>query len=128
LPLQHPEGQEAGSQTHWPVAVLHTWPDAHTLQLVPCVPQDALDSEANASHVPADPPTQQPFGHVVASHEHVPELTSQRPFGQEAHAAPPLPHIDAVSDGYGTQVGPLQQPLAQEVASQLQRPVPRLHS
>jgi hypothetical protein len=48
--------------------------------------------------VPVGPPLQQPFGHVVASHAHVPLVVSQRPFEQTAQAAPPVPHCDAVSE------------------------------
>ena len=64
------------------------------------------------------PPLQQPFGQVIASQAQTPVVVSQRPFAQDAHAAPPFPHFEADSDGKGTQVFPLQQPFAQEVASQ----------
>jgi hypothetical protein len=46
LPLQHPVGHELESQTHTPVVVLHSWPDAHAPQVAPPVPQEAVVSEA----------------------------------------------------------------------------------
>jgi hypothetical protein len=55
-------------------------------------------------------------------------VVSQRPFVQDPHAAPPLPHWEGVSEEYCTQVLPLQQPLAHEVASQTHWPVVLLHS
>jgi hypothetical protein len=97
--LQQPAGHETASQTHCPVVFLHSWPAGHAAQVAPVVPHDPFDSEAYASHVPPVPPTQQPFGQVLASHEQMPLVVSQRPLGQAAHAAPPLPHCDADSEG-----------------------------
>jgi hypothetical protein len=71
---------------------------------------------------------QQPAGHVTASHEQTPVVMSQRPFAQEPHAAPPLPHCEDDCDEYCTHVLPLQQPFAHDVALQTHCPVPRLHS
>lgn len=125
LPLQQPLGHEVASHTHWPVALLHSCPEPQAAHAAPPVPQEALDSAAYASHVPVD--VQQPFGHVLASHEHVPRVVSQRPFEQEVHAAPPVPHCEAVWEEYGTHVLPLQQPLGQEAALQTHCPVVVLH-
>ena len=48
--------------------------------------------------MPVAPPlVQQPLGHVVASHEHVPLEVSHSPFAHAAQAAPPVPHCDADS-------------------------------
>jgi hypothetical protein len=44
------------------------------------------------------PPLQQPFGHVLESHEQVPLVVSHSPFEQDVHAAPPLPHFEADSE------------------------------
>jgi len=96
--MQQPPAHEVASQTHWPVLLSHSWSDGHTMQLAPALPHEPSDSAAYASHVPLVPPLQQPFGHVVESHEHIPELVSHSPFAQDAHAAPPAPHWDADSD------------------------------
>jgi len=40
--VQHPIGQDAASQTHWPAA-LHAWPLRHPLQVAPPVPQEEAD-------------------------------------------------------------------------------------
>jgi hypothetical protein len=126
--LQHPFGHEVASHTHCPLLLLHSWPEAHDVQLAPPVPHEPLDSEAYGSHVPVAPPLQHPFGHVVASHLHAPTVLSHRPFEQEAHAAPPVPHCVADSEAYGTHVVPLQQPFGQDVASQAHFPLVVLHS
>jgi hypothetical protein len=68
--------------------------------------------------VPLVPPLQQPFGHVIASHVHLPVVVSQTLFGHAAHATPPVPHADADCDEYATQVLPLQQPLGHVTALQ----------
>jgi hypothetical protein len=57
-------------------------------------------------HGPLDPP-QTPELHVC-------------PLGQAAHAAPPFPHMPLPWLAKGSHVVPLQQPEAQEVASQAQ--------
>jgi hypothetical protein len=46
FPLQQPFGHEVASQTHCPVPVLHSWPDAHAAQVVAPVPHEAFVSEA----------------------------------------------------------------------------------
>jgi hypothetical protein len=71
---------------------------------------------------------QQPFGHVLTSHEHVPLVESHTPFEQGPHAAPPLPHVVAVSEAYGTHVLPLQQPPGHEVELQTHVPFVVLHA
>ena len=128
LPLQQPLGHELASHTHCPVPLLHSWPDPQAEQLAPPVPQEPFDSDVYASHVPLVPPTQQPLGHVVASHEQTPAVLSQRPFAQDAHATPPIPHWEEDCEAEGTHVLPLQQPPAHEVASQTHCPVVLLHS
>jgi hypothetical protein len=45
-PLQQPVGHEVASQTHCPVALLHSWPVAHDPQVAPSVPHEPVDSEA----------------------------------------------------------------------------------
>jgi hypothetical protein len=49
-------------------------------------------------HVPPVPPLQQPLGHVLVSHEHVPLVVSHRPLLHAAHAWPLVPHWLADSD------------------------------
>jgi hypothetical protein len=48
--------------------------------------------------VPLAPPLQQPLRQVFASHRQVPVLVSQTPLAHTAHAAPPAPHFEGVSD------------------------------
>jgi hypothetical protein len=78
--------------------------------------------------VPLVPPLQQPLGQLFASQAHTPVVRSHRPFAQEPHAAPPLPHCEPDCDPYGTQTLPLQQPFAHELASHTHVPVVVLHS
>jgi hypothetical protein len=92
LPLQQPVGQELASQTHSPVVLSHSCPDVHAAHAAPPAPHDAVDSEPYVSHVPVEPPLQQPPAQVVALHAQVPEVVSQTPFVQPVHAAPPVPH------------------------------------
>jgi hypothetical protein len=61
---------------------------------------------------------QQPLGQVVASQAHAPLVVSHSPLAHAPHAAPPVPHCELVCEAYGTHAFPLQQPLAQDVASQ----------
>ncbi len=128
LPLQHPLGHEVASHTHWPVLLLHSWLAAHPAHVAPAAPHDVFDSAAYASHVPLAPPLQQPAGQVLASHEQVPVVLSHSPLAHEPHAAPPLPHCEAVCEEKATHALPLQQPLAHEVASHTHWPVLLLHS
>jgi hypothetical protein len=92
LPLQQPVGHDVASHTHWPAVLLHSWPELQAPHVAPPVPHELFDSDAYGSHVPVAPPLQQPFGHVLASHEQRPSVVSQTPFAQVAHAAPPTPH------------------------------------
>jgi len=46
VPLQHPVGHELASQTHCPVVVLHSCPEAHDPHVAPPVPHEAVVSEA----------------------------------------------------------------------------------
>jgi hypothetical protein len=67
--------------------------------------------------VPETPPAQQPIAQVLASHEQLPLVVSQRPLPQAPQAAPPAPHPLADCEAYGTHVFPLQQPLGHDAAS-----------
>ena len=98
-------------------------PDPHAAHEAPPVPQDELDSLANASQVP---PVQQP-AHELPPQLHVP-LEQACPDAHALHAAPAVPHCEVDCEPYGTQVVPLQQPLGQDVASQTHCPVVVLHS
>jgi hypothetical protein len=74
---------------HWPVVVLHAWPEAQAPQATPPAPQEAFVSEEYASHVPLD--VQQPLEHEVESHTHWPLPLHAWPAGHAPHAAPPFP-------------------------------------
>lgn len=91
MPLQQPFGHEVESQTHCPLA-LHSCPAAQVPHVAPFVPHAPKACEPYPTHVPAEPPLQQPFEHVVASHEHVPLVLSQTPFEHELQEAPFVPH------------------------------------
>jgi hypothetical protein len=113
LPLQHPLGHDVASQTHCPVAVLHSWPEGQPAQVAPPVPQEVLDSDAYASQVPAA--VQHPFGHELALHTHRPvEVLHVCPVAHAAQAAPPAPQDRTDSLVSGSQVLPLQQPAHEE--------------
>ena len=94
--LQQPFGHEVASQTHCPVVLLHSCPEAHAAHAPPAAPHEEADSAPYTSHVPVAPPLQQPLPQVLAPHEQRPLVVSQRPFGQDAHVAPPVPHCVAV--------------------------------
>ena len=128
LPLQQPFGQDVASQTHWPLFLLHSWVAAQGAQVAPDTPQEPLDSDAYASHVPLAPPVQQPLGQVLASHAQTPVVRSHRLFAHGPHAAPPLPHCEPVCDANCTHTLPLQHPFGHELASHTHAPVLRLHS
>jgi hypothetical protein len=128
LPLQHPAGQDAASQTHRPLVTSHSCPTLHAPQAAPPLPHAALDCEAYALHDPAEPPLQQPAAHVLASQTHAPCVVSHSPPAHAAQAAPPAPHTDAVCEAYGTHALPLQHPCGHDVASQTHWPVAVLHS
>jgi len=91
-PLQQPFGHEVASQTHVPLLLLHSSPVPHAEQFAPPVPQEPLDSDAHASHVPVGPPLQHPLGHELASHTQLPVALHSWPAGHALHAAPPVPH------------------------------------
>ncbi len=92
--MQQPLGHEVASQTHCPVASLHSWPVAHAPHVAPPVPHEPFDSLAYASHVPVTPPLQQPLGQVLASQAHSPLVVSHRLLAHAAQVAPPAPHSD----------------------------------
>ena len=123
LPLQQPFGQDVASQTHWPLFLLHSWVAAHGAHVAPDAPQEPLDSDPYASHVPLVPPLQQPLGQVLASHAQTPVVRSHRLFAQEPHAAPPLPHCEGDCDANCTHTLPLQHPFAHDVASHTHAPL-----
>ncbi len=87
LAVQQPLGHELASQTQAPVAVLHSWPIAHALQLAPLAPHEPLLSPDSGSHVE---PEQQP-AHELPPHVHMPSSQSS-PLAHEEQAAPPVPH------------------------------------
>jgi hypothetical protein len=87
VPLQQPLGHEVASQTHWPVALLHSSPPLQATQAAPPEPHDELDSLERASHVePLQHPVQEPPPQL-----HVP-LEQVSPVPHELHVAPPVPH------------------------------------
>jgi hypothetical protein len=91
--------------------------------VAPPVPHDVFDSPAYASHVPLAPPLQQPFGHDVASHTHVPfDLLHLLPLPHGPHVAPPAPQVESFSPVSATHAVPLQQPAHVE-PPQLQLPL-----
>jgi hypothetical protein len=45
-PLQQPPGHEVASQTHRPVALLHSWPVLQAAHAAPPAPHEAFPSEA----------------------------------------------------------------------------------
>jgi hypothetical protein len=98
------------------------------VQLSLTVPHALLVSLAYVTQVPLVPPLQHPPGQVLTSHVQVPAVVSHTPFPHGEHAAPPVPHWAGVSDAYGTQVLPLQQPFGQEVTLQTHSPLPVSHS
>jgi hypothetical protein len=109
--VQQPLGQDVPSQTHWPLPVLHSCPDAHPAQVAPPVPHDPFDSDAYGSHVPLLPPLQHPFGHDVPSQTHCPlPVLHSRPDEHALQVAPAEPHDELVSLPSGTHIEPLQQP------------------
>ena len=115
--MQQPLAHEVASQTHCPVALLHSWPVAQDPQAAPLVPHEPLDSEAYGSQVL---PLQQPFGHDAALQTHAP-LLHVWPAAHAKQFAPPAPHDEAVSLESGSHVEPLQQP-PHEPPPQLQTP------
>lgn len=122
LPEQHPFGHDVASQTHCPVVLLHSCPEAHPAHAAPPVPQDVFDSEPYASHVPLL--VQQPIGQELASHTHVPVVVLHSwPAGQAAHVTPLFPHDVLVSPVRASQApAPVQQP-AHIVPPQVHVPV-----
>jgi hypothetical protein len=93
LPLQQPFLQEFVSQTHCPVAVLHSCPVVHAAHTAPPAPHDALDSLVSGSHVE---PLQQP-AHPPPPQLHVPFEHPLPPL-HGAQAAPPVPHSELVCE------------------------------
>ena len=113
LPLQQPFGHEVGSQTHWPVVVLHDCPDTHAAHAAPATPQDMFDSAAYGSHLPVE--AQQPFGHETASHTHWPVPLHSVPARHALHMTPTAPHdaFDSLASGSHAPA-PVQHPVHDE--------------
>ena len=111
-----------------PVPDVQQPPVEHVEHCAPPCPHDEPDIDPNASHVPLVPPLQHPSGHVLASHEHVPLVVSQRPLPHTAQVAPPVPHSDELCDAKATHVDPLQQPPGHELASHTHAPLLVLHA
>src|SRR5579872_4739132 len=123
LPLQQPMPHEFESQTHCPLPVLHSRPEAHPLQAAPLLPHEVFDSLDSDSQLD---PLQQP-AHDAPPHEHAPpEHVCPPPHG--AQAAPPVPQEPVDCAVYVSQFVPLQHPMGHEVASQMHWPVVVLHS
>lgn len=101
-PLQQPAGHEFASHTHKPVVLSHSRFALHAPHCWPAWPHEAVDSLAYTSQVPAVPPLQQPFGHVLLSHSQTPVVVSQRLLPHGPQAPPPFPHWDGVWEGYVT--------------------------
>jgi hypothetical protein len=119
LPLQQPLGHDVASQTHWPAAVLHSWPEAQVPHAAPFVPHDPVDCDAYGSQSPERPPLQQPFGQLTSSHSQMPLVVSHAALGHARHALPPRPHCVADCEAKGTHVpAALQQPSAHVVGLQ----------
>lgn len=73
VPLaQHPLGHVFGSHAQVPVVVSQR-PSVHVAQAAPLLPQDDADCDAKASHVPVNPPLQQPCGQETELHTQLPE-------------------------------------------------------
>lgn len=89
--VQQPLGQDVASQTHCPLAVLHSWPTAHALQVAPLAPQEPFDSPDSGSQVM---PLQQPV-HEAPPHEQSPIVQSS-PDPHVPQVAPPVPHADTL--------------------------------
>ncbi len=124
-PLQQPVGHVLESHEQVPLVLSHRLFE-HVPHELPPVPHCEGDCDAYATHVV---PLQQPPEHEVASQTHWPVvLLHSWPVPQPAHAAPPVPHCELVSEPYGMHVLPLQHPLGQEVLSQTHCPVVVLHS
>jgi hypothetical protein len=124
LVVQHPPGQLVESQTQAPEE--QRWPVAQPKQTAPAVPHWVFDSESGRTQLPPTVEVQQPL-QVDESQTHWPEPLQCCDAVQPAHNAPAVPHSPLVSDPYATH-DPLsvavQQPFAQLVESQTQRPKP----
>jgi hypothetical protein len=109
LPLQQPFGHELASQTHCPVALLHSCSAAQDPHAAPLAPHEVLDSDAYSSHVPVD--EQQPAHPEVELHTHCPLALHIVPVGHAAQAAPPAPHEELDSlENESHVLPPLQHP------------------
>ena len=117
-PLQQPAGHEVASQTHCPLALLHSSPEPHGWHVAPPAPHDPFDSLASTSH---ELPLQQP-AHDEPPHEHTP-LEHVCPPPQPLHAAPPVPHELVDCPEYASQAPPaVQQPFGHDAPLQTHWP------
>jgi len=118
-PLQQPEHDEP-PHVHAPKE--HASPLLQGLQLAPAAPHCVMDCEAYGTHVL---PLQQPPGHEVASHTHLPLGVHSWPVAHGPQVAPPVPHEPFDSEANASQVPlvpPTQQPFGQVFGSHEQRP------
>jgi hypothetical protein len=146
FPEQQPPEHDDGVHLHVPLVVSQAWPVPQGAHVAPPMPHEVDDSPANGSHVPAEPPLQQPLGHDVASQTHTPPL-QRLPAAQAgpvphvhcplvhalvvtgshaAHVPPAAPHDPVDCEPSASQepvVPPTQQPVAQVLASQEQVPL-----
>ena len=93
LPLQQPAGHDVASQTHEPVVLLHSWPDAQAAHAAPLAPQEVFDSLDRASQVPA---LQQPVQDAPLQLQT--PLVHESPPAHAAQLAPLVPHCDVDCD------------------------------
>ena len=120
LPLQQPEEQEVALQTHSPVEVLHSWPEAQAAQAAPPVPHWPFFCADAGTH---ELPLQQPAVQDVALQTHWPLVVSHAwPEAHAAHAAPPAPQPPLVSLASFTHESPSQQPSGHEAGLQTHLP------
>jgi hypothetical protein len=103
--------------------ILHiVLPPPHATHAAPPVPHWEMDCEPCWTHVV---PLQQPLGHEVASHTHMPVAALHSwPDAHVAHIPPPMPHAVLDCEPGATHVPPgVQQPLGHELAVHTQWPV-----
>jgi hypothetical protein len=90
-PTQQPLAHVVESHAHVPFVVSQR-PFAQPAQVAPPVPHDVGVCALQSSHVPVDPPLQQPWGQELELHTQLPEPSQVWPVGQVAHIAPFVPH------------------------------------
>jgi hypothetical protein len=117
VPLQHPFGHEAGSQTQ--ALALHSCPLPHVVHAAPFLPHAALVSVV----MQFPEASQQPFGHDVPSQTHWPVVALHScPDGHAVQVTPFAPHAEFDSLPIGSHVAPLQHPLHAPPPEQVHEP------